>query len=394
MSLPHHQQRVSQDFNSNSNKEILTPAQPRSLPFSGLDLRLSSLGAMLTSRIPFPATQYLTSASTSVPSLSDSAFSADSDTTRHQQHTLYDDRFSTQYEAQEFDPQPLSNLPNAHIDLGPPLLYTDCHVNPVALTSANLLSHAGISVDSNDIGCFNSNSQEISLEASVASTPNYYSADPAESIISSQYVTPYTTRDQSTEPGPSSVPMVLPRLAIPSRSGSFSSLDIATGGVSSSIASSSNNGDLAMPSTRASSIQASSLGEMDRATIDEDKAKGTLETKEASRPLSMIPFKRKGYSFCNVDKSRLLFRYSNRIVIPALEKNDAIPYSTKTPHDFRHDPTSEEFLAASKAEDEIIVAQASKLGAGDMYTPRFVKTTLAGRFGWCDCGEWLGMKSR
>lgn len=397
MGLPDDPPRLPQD--PSTNKDTQQPRAPsRLFPFGAFDLRLSSLGAMLTSRIPFPASQYLAPAN--VPLSSDVAFSSLSDHNRHTQYQAFnDDRINSQPEALPYSCDALNSLPDPPGPLaGPryPVLYSDAHVNPVELTTANLLSHAGISVDSNEVGHFNDSSQGISLEASVASSPTYYSGDPFDSIVSSQYATPTTTRNQSAEPGPSFGPLLLSLPAVSSRIGSFSSHDMAT--CSSATSSESDTSDEATATSgRAASPcgQESSLSDIKNTVADvDDKTPVASETKANDKPLPIVPFKRKGYSFCNVDKSQLVFRYSNHIVIPSLEKGTAIPYKTKTKHDFRHDPTSDEFHSASVAEDESIVAQQSKLGAGDMYTPRFVKTTQAGRFGWCDCGEWLGMKSR
>lgn len=85
------------------------------------------------------------------------------------------------------------------------------------------------------------------------------------------------------------------------------------------------------------------------------------------------------------------YQYSYEIALPAEGDSPAVPYDTKTEHDPRLDPPAEEFEGPEDAQP---VPQEPKLGDGDLYTPRFVKGHRTDRHGWCDCGEWLGMKSR
>lgn len=102
--------------------------------------------------------------------------------------------------------------------------------------------------------------------------------------------------------------------------------------------------------------------------------------------------RRPGHSPYELEKTCTDFRFFKEITLPGDQFEDPVPYQTRTDATPRRDPPRSEF----QGEDQSTRAtsQEPKLGEGDLYTPRFVKGARTNRQGWCDCGEWLGMKSR
>lgn len=412
---------------SSGQYEDLHCRGPWAVPFLVLDSRLATVGSLLTSRIPFPASQFFAN----LPR--DAAFSGTNGLGAHLHHQDGMDlptdirRFSAFNscvpnssrcsEPQDFYPHQGGFLP-----MPEHCFYNNngsgCHINPAQLTSENLLQHqqqhqAAFVDDCN----LDNLSPLIQLDASVAGVNT-----PSESVVtvrgssmsSGHLISPSGTRAPSVEPY-SMMPMQWEASASlsPNRLSCFahnSNNDPEEATILSTYNDShASDGTAATCSNTSTSISTRHTSPFTtESTLSNDKSDdatkdikptsgaafvlpdGTVAKGDSSFRLELTPPlpKKKGYSFYAIDKTRLTFVYSNKIELPPLDRVEPIPYRTRSAADVRHDPPRDGEGA------ETITAQPAKLGCGDLYTPRFVKSTSQGRFGWCDCGEWLGMKSR
>ncbi|PWN19973.1 hypothetical protein BCV69DRAFT_313180 [Microstroma glucosiphilum] len=122
---------------------------------------------------------------------------------------------------------------------------------------------------------------------------------------------------------------------------------------------------------------------------DRGSSPGSCETRQAQAELATLRADNKD-SHYEREKGSRQYEYLAAVVLPAEGDQESLPYSTKTDQDPRRIPSREQFEGD---EDTRALAQEPKLGAGDLYTPKFVKGHRTDRQGWCDCGKWLGMKS-
>lgn len=409
--------------------------RPRSswtFPLVMLDQRLATIGSLLTSRIPFPANEYFDG---NDGAGSPHALMAPTEDRRvvgyfnglphgftatgteqppdepieHHHHSQY--AFHQQQQQQLMLP--------AH------LLYTNStntHVNPAQLTSENLLLHHQHQQQHSQLLPDAQSGKEMypprdqcglfTLDSSVVSTPECSTVTLSGtlpslvSVPTSQYVTPSDTRAPSTEPtsichledwclGPTPIPTLPVGWC-----GDIDDLE-SNGGEAVNHTCDITTSTRGTPLERGSAdtdsiiVRSSSDGKLTSSGAAMVLPDGTVATSKTApddaKPL--VP-KKRGYSFYSIDKSKLEFKYSNTIELPAIGRQSPVPYTTRTSADVRHEPGAEEFVLTAAEEGEEITAQQPKLGCGDLYTPRYVKMTPKGRFGWCDCGEWLGMKSR